>query len=285
MLVLLLCIGFALCKKRLYLSTSTSLFGPPLDINGKSMRYDFKGQYAVTSYSSDGVSHTQLGYDAPNSSTMLISRSPTDAKNYVIEYRLRFHKSERFRKRSGGIAFFFTKDQSIKRGAAFGVSEEFDGGLVAIDLKGDSSGKPFVGAVVREGIKYNPRTRGTDIMAKEFIDESLLKEDEELIVRLEQEGGILTVWMGRPRGERKYLSISSTLLGKGYYVGIAGSSEGGSLLTRLYGIRFYSVVHGPKYLDESVAPRKRLGKLVWVLLLLAAGAVVYYLFCNYKKYK
>lgn len=285
MLVLLLCIGLAACQKRLYLSTTTSLFGPPLDINGKSTRYDFRGQYAVTSYSSDGVSYTQLGYDAPSSSTMLVSRTPTDSKNYVVEYRLRFHRSERSKRRGGGIAFFFTKDQSIKRGAAFGVSEEFDGGLVVIDLKGDASGRPFVGAVVREGIKYSTRTRGTDIMARELIDESLLKEDEELVVRLEQDGGMLSVWIGRPRGEKKYLSVPSAMLGKGYYVGIAGSSAGGSLLTRLYGIRFYSVVHGMKYVDENVAPRRKMGKIVWMLLLLAAGAVVYYLFCNYKKYK
>lgn len=285
MLVLLLCIGFAMCQKRLYLSTTASLFGPPLDNNGKSTRYDFRGEYVVTSYSSDGISYTQMGYDAPNSSTILVSRSPTDSKNYVVEYRLRFHKSERSRKRGGGVAFFFTKDQSIKRGAAFGVSEEFDGGLVVIDLKGDTSGRPFVGAVVSEGIKYNPKTRGADIMTREFIDESLLKEDEELVVRLEQDGGMLSVWIGRPRGEKKYLSVPNSLLGKGYYVGISGTSAGGSLLTRLYGIRFYSVVHGLKYVDENTAPRRKMGKIVWMLLLLAAGAVVYYLFCNYKKYK
>lgn len=285
MLVLLLCIGFVVCQKRLYLSTTTSLFGPPLDTNGKSTRYDFRGQYAVTSYSSSGISYTQLGYDAPNSSTMLVSRSPTDSRNYVVEYRLRFHKSERSRRRGGGVAFFFTKDQSIKRGAAFGVSEEFDGGLVVIDLKGDSSGRPFVGAVVKEGIKYNTRTRGTDIMAREFIDESLLKEDDDLVVRLEQDGGMLSVWIGKPRTEKKYLSVPSAMLGKGYYVGIAGSSAGASLLIRLYGIRFYSVVHGLKYVDENTMPRRKMGKTVWMLLLLASCAVLYYLFCNYKKYK
>lgn len=284
-------LGFLFCalavqgQKSLIPSPALALYDPPLDNNGTSAKYEFKGDYSVTSYTSRGGSNTQLGYDSPESSAMLVSKVQTMTENYRIDYKIRLHRSEISQKANGGIAFFITRDPEIKKGNAFGVTENFDGALVVLDFKGDASGKPFIGAVVKNGIAYNPATRGQEILTKAFINESLLIDDTDLTVMLEHENNKLMVWFGKPTDESLLLTLKSDILGKGCYAGISSSQNGGSPLVRLYGIRFYEISFSGGDFMSPEEPKKKTNKMVWVILILVGVGIGYYLFSNYKKYK
>lgn len=292
MLKLFFCLSIVLSRTKLVLQTEPSLFGPPLGHNGRSTRYNFMGDYSVTTYASDGHSYTQLGYDSLASEAILVSKKPTGSNNCRVDYKVTLRNSEITRKRNGIIAFFLVNESSLNEDEAFKVTSEFDGALVILDLKGDDNGKPYIGVVARKGIRYEERSRGADVLKKVYVDQSILQQD--FVVSLEQDNDTLSVFLGtaknmypaeKSREHARVLTTKSQVLDKGSHIGISSLQKGGSFLVRLQGIRCYTIIPGTRPLYKVDHTVKKRSKLVWLILIIIACGIGYYLFKNYKRYK
>ena len=285
MLLFLFCVPEVICRPRtIYLSKALSLFGPPLDENGRSMFYDFRGDYVAMTQSSTGYSYTQLGYGAPNSSGMLVSKDKIDSDSYRIDYRLRFHKLARSQKRGGGASFFITKDPSIAEGSVFGISGELSGLLVVLGFSDASNGRPYIAAVAGGDIKYNPR--GRNATTKTSINGAFLDDEQERVLRIDVDGSKVSISFGKPREEEEVLALRNVAIGRDHHIGISALHQDSSPLVRLYGIRFYveKFIQGRPGMEE-VSRQRVGGKFVWAALFLVSFGLGYYLFSNYRKYK
>lgn len=270
----------ALCFKRHILDDSRSLFGPPVDENGKSPRYRFEGEYVSTSYSSDGVSWTQLGYKYAGSTAYLISSNKTESGNFKIDYRLQ----SKNRTNSQFAVWGSRSDEVDMKMDFYGRSNSLDGFIFVFDL--NSNGLLNVMGASGSNLEFDT-TNKSKIFTKQERVENFTGEDGSFIVRVEKEGTLLKLFIGKAVNNMKFvLSLKMENSGVGLHMGI--SARHGSMAFQplnLMGIRFYDLKMDYSKFNNEDVPRGKLGKLFWLGCLMVMIVIVGYLYTNYSRFE
>lgn len=267
-----------LCYKRHILDPNRSLFGPPVDENGKSPRYEFYGEYVVKSFSSDGSSSTQLGYLSPSSSAYLVSKEKTENDNFRIDYRLQVNS-----RTNAQMAFYGTKDSEVDTSRDFyGRNTSLNGFVFILDLNTSSSS--LVTGAAAQDLSFEPVDRKV-FQRPEKID-NFVNEDGNFVVRIEKEGTKVKFFIGRAANLLKFvMALEMTFDATDLHVGISAKNNPvHPTPVYLLGIRFYDLKFDYSHFNNEDLPRRGMGRLFWIGFFFIVVCIAYYLYQTYYKF-
>lgn len=242
-------------KQKIFrISEGNSMFMPPVEENGISHRFDFIGDYVITSFSSD-ITGVKLGYNGLPSYAGVISKQPIENKPFRIDIRFSIKKGTK----ADGLAFWLTPTNEFKKGDVYG-RESTLGFFVAIDTRGDA---PFM------GINFN----NTDKISS-FKNTVKLKEniyDSQLSLRILNENGEISVLIGRNNNFTEVFKINNYTLPEQSYFSVSTKHTTGYSAIKLFAIR-HSNIEYPTFVGKL--DEERQSKRGWVWAVFIIGIVV-----------
>lgn len=244
--------------KKFVFKNTQSLLGPPVKLNGLNDNFLMKNDYLVLAQSSKGFSYTQLGYPLKNSTGSVISKEKTK-NNLRLDFKIKYSIQERGNQQ---ICFWFS-NKSINK-----VSELKDGMCAVLTF--NKSSVSLTGALGNNLlIRQLPKIKDLDIPKDDFI------------LRIEKEKSKVKLSIGTVSNFVMQYEWKNDLLRDDFYFGLEVKQNEGIGSFLLTGIRTYDIVDIKTENEQS----NRFGFFSWLLFIISAGGLAYYLYKNYSKYK
>jgi mannose-binding lectin 2 len=265
----------------LRLQEAMGLYSPGVDENGRSHRMNFYNDYVITTYSR-APTYTQLAYEGSDSTGALITKASLPSDQFRIDVQFAISSSSDTDE-GDGFAVWLTKDAEFRSGGCFGRSEDFDGLLVAVDLKKNSARSdqkfPFIGAVCGNNLHYNNDVNGLNII-KSTLHLPKQGHEKKYTLRIESDDNLLKVFLAeKDINFKEIYRISTPVVGKGCFLGISASNSEGSSSYKFFRIRTYTLEHPPQsHHGFERGEGKKSHKLVWPIFILAVAVIGYLLY-------
>lgn len=233
---------------------------PAVDDNGLSHRFEFMGDYVITSFSSSET-YVKLGYNGAPSYAAMVAKSPIDSKAFRTDIRMIIRKSTK----SDGIAVWISKEKSFEKGSAFG-RKGVEGLLIAIVTKGDV---PYI------GINLGDNSQFTNFSQTVKLSENIY--DELFTLRITADNG-LNISLGKNHKFTEVFKIAEYAFPLESYLGLSVNNSTGYSDFRIQAIR-QSAIEYPmfKAFDDE---RGGGSKWIWLIFFLVIGVIGFVL---YKK--
>lgn len=243
----------SLRKKIFRIQEGTSMFMPAVDENGLSHRYDYIGDYVITTYSS-GETYTKLGYNGTPSYAGMVSKLPINGDAFRIDVRIKIEKGTK----SDGIAFWITDDPVFEKGPVFG-RKGVNGMLLAIVTK---ENVPYIG--INLGNNENFSSFGQTVK----LNSSIFDEQFTLRVTYDKE---LIVSLGRNNKYNDVFKVSDYRFVKDSYFAISVKNYTGYSDFRINAIR-QSTIEYPAF-KEIESERSYGGRWIWIMFAVVVAVI------------
>lgn len=243
-------------QKIFRISEGTSMFMPAVEENGLSHRYDFLGDYVITSFSSH-LTGVKLGYNGTPSWAAVISKQPIENKPFRIDVRFSIKKGTK----ADGIAFWLTSTNEFKEGNVYG-REPTEGFLVAIDLRGD---QPYI------GINFNNTEKIANFSRSMKLKENIF--DSQLSLRILYENNETVVSVGKNNNFNEVFKVNNYTLPEQSYFVISAKHTTGYSPIRLHAIR-HSNIEYPSFRGSPEPERESKRTWVWAVFFIGVAVLV-----------
>lgn len=251
------------------------LIQPYVNVKGDSKLINLQGDFSIVSHGGD--QHIKLAHMSSGTRGSLVYKQYINKDRFQVEFKIAM-EDLKVGEEGSGMLLFFSDIENIEQGSFYGIKTGFEGMCIAFDISEGYEVNVMVATGKINSVQGNNNKMFSTKNYYRFYD-----NDQVSVKVIQSDEGLRVVLFDEYEELEAYKS-KDYFLNKKSFIGVSACNGNKSMASfTVRSIEPSALTQVPVYFEKG--ERESSSKIIWVVFLLGACGIVYYLYDTQIKKK